>query len=52
MSWALVAHTYTCYSGGRDLEDHGVKPAQANSSLDPNLRKSFNKKGLVEYFKV
>jgi hypothetical protein len=29
---------YACnpsYSGGRDQEDHGSKPAQANSSQDP-----------------
>jgi hypothetical protein len=27
------------YSGGRDQEDHGSKPAQANSSRDPILKK-------------
>jgi hypothetical protein len=32
-SWALVAHAYNpSYSGGRDQEDHGSKPAWANSS--------------------
>jgi hypothetical protein len=31
-SWAQVAHTCNAsYSGGRDQEDHGSKPAQANS---------------------
>jgi hypothetical protein len=31
-SWALVAHTYNpSYSGGRDQEDRGSKPAWANS---------------------
>jgi hypothetical protein len=25
------------YSGGRDQENHGLKPAQANSSRDPIL---------------
>jgi hypothetical protein len=31
--WAPVAHTYNpSYSGGRDQEDHGSKPARANSS--------------------
>jgi hypothetical protein len=31
-SWALVAHACSpSYSGGRDQEDHGSKPAQANS---------------------
>jgi hypothetical protein len=36
VSWALVVHTYnhSC-SGSRDQEDHGSKPAQANSSRDP-----------------
>jgi hypothetical protein len=32
-SRALVAHAYNpSYSGGRDQEDHGSKPAWANSS--------------------
>jgi hypothetical protein len=31
-----VAHAYNpSYSGGRDQEDHGSKPAQASSSQDP-----------------
>jgi hypothetical protein len=31
-----VAHACNpSYSGGRDQEDHGLKPAQANSSQDP-----------------
>jgi hypothetical protein len=38
LSWALVA-----YSGGRDQEDHGLKPAQANSSARPYLKKPFTK---------
>jgi hypothetical protein len=30
-----VAHAYNpSYSGGRDLEDRGLKPAQSNSSQD------------------
>jgi hypothetical protein len=32
---------YACnpsYSGGRDQEDHGLKPAQANSSQYPILK--------------
>jgi hypothetical protein len=33
-------HTYNLsYSGGRDQEDHNLKPAQANSSQDPILKK-------------
>jgi hypothetical protein len=32
-NWALLAYTYNCsYSGGKDLEDRGSKPVQANSS--------------------
>jgi hypothetical protein len=34
-----VAHVCNpSYSGGRDQEDHGFKPAQANSSQDPILK--------------
>jgi hypothetical protein len=40
------------YSGGRDQEDHSLKPAQANSSPDPISKKSFTKIGLVEWLKV
>jgi hypothetical protein len=40
------------YSGGRDQEDHGLKPAQANSSSRPYLEKPFTKIGLVEWLKV
>jgi hypothetical protein len=45
------------YSGGRDQEDGGSKPAQANSSLDPILKKPITKKKkkkqqLVECLKV
>jgi hypothetical protein len=43
-----VAHTCNpSYSGGRDQEDHGSKPAHANSLRDP-----ISKKSLVEGFKV
>jgi hypothetical protein len=46
MNWALVAHVYNpCYSGGRDQEDLGLKPALANSSQDPILKKPNTKKG-------
>jgi hypothetical protein len=49
----LVAHACNpSYSGGRDQEDHGSKPAWANSSLDPILKKPFTKIGLVEWVKV
>jgi hypothetical protein len=36
------------YSGGRNQEDHGSKPAQANSSFDPILKKTHHKRRLVE----
>jgi hypothetical protein len=40
-----VVHAYNpSYSGGRDQEDHGLKPAQANSLQDPILRKPLTKK--------
>jgi hypothetical protein len=49
----LVAHTCNLsYSGGRDQEDRGSKPAQANSSARPYLEKPFTKLGLVEWLKV
>jgi hypothetical protein len=39
--WPLVAHTCNpSYSGGRDQEDRSSKPAQANSSRDPILKKT------------
>jgi hypothetical protein len=39
-------------SGGRDQEDRGSKPAQANSSGRPYLKKPFTKIRLVEWLKV
>jgi hypothetical protein len=48
-----VAHTcHPSYSGGRDQEDHGAKPAQGNSSGDPILKNPITKNGLVEWLKV
>jgi hypothetical protein len=48
-----VAHTCNpSYSGGRDQEDQGLRPAQANSSTRSYLKKHFTKKGLVERLKV
>jgi hypothetical protein len=48
-----VAHTCNpSYSGGRDQEDCISKPAQANSLQDPYLEKTYDKKGLVEWFTV
>jgi hypothetical protein len=40
------------YSGGSDQNDCGLKPAQANSSVRPHLKKPFTKIGLVEWLKV
>jgi hypothetical protein len=38
----LVAFIYNpSYSGGRDEEDHGLKPVWANSLQDPILKKPF-----------
>jgi hypothetical protein len=48
-----VAHTCNPnYSGGRDQENWGSKPAQTNSSQKPISRQSFTKIGLVERLKV
>jgi hypothetical protein len=45
-SWALLAHACNpSYSGGRDQEDQGSKPAWANSLGDPILKKTITKKG-------
>jgi hypothetical protein len=40
------------YSGVRGQEDHGLKPAWANSSQDCLPEKTHHKKGLVECLKV
>jgi hypothetical protein len=44
---------YACnlsYSGGRDQEDHSLRPTQANSSRDPILKKICTKRveGVVQ----
>jgi hypothetical protein len=45
MSRALVAHACNpSYSGGRDQEDHRLKPAWANSSQGPILKKPIKKR--------
>jgi hypothetical protein len=37
--WVTVAYAcYPSYSGGRDQENRGSKPAQANSLQDPILK--------------
>jgi hypothetical protein len=39
-----LAHTYNpSFSGGRYHKDHGLKPAQANSSTRPYLGKTLHK---------
>jgi hypothetical protein len=44
LSQAPVAHTYNpSYMGGWDPEDHGLRPAWANSSWDPHLQKNQSK---------
>jgi hypothetical protein len=40
------------YSGRDDQEDRGLKPAQANSSRDPILKKTHHKKGLMQWLTV
>jgi hypothetical protein len=48
-----VAHACNpSYSGERDQEDCGLKPAQANSSRDSILKKPITEKGWQEWLKV
>jgi hypothetical protein len=48
-----VAHAGNpSYSGGRDQDDCGLKPAWANSARDPISKKIHHKEGLVEWLKV
>jgi hypothetical protein len=48
-----VAHAYNpSYSGGKDQEDHGSKPAQENISRDLISKNPLQKVGLVEWLKV
>jgi hypothetical protein len=48
-SRVLVAYAYNpSYSGGRDQEDCGSKPAWANSSARPYLKKKIPKKRACE----
>jgi hypothetical protein len=46
---------HTCnpsYSEGRNQEDSGSKPAQANSSREPISKKPITKIGLMEWLQV
>jgi hypothetical protein len=46
MYWVLVAHICNpSYSGGRDQEDCGSKPGQANNWRDPVSKQSITEKG-------
>jgi hypothetical protein len=48
----LVTHAYNpSYSGGRDQEGRGLKPARAKSSRDLS-QKTHHKTGLIEWLKV
>jgi hypothetical protein len=48
-----LAHVYNpSYSGGRDQEDQGSKPAWTLGSRDPILKKIHHKKRLVGWLKV
>jgi hypothetical protein len=45
VGWAPVAHFCNpSYSGSRDQEDHGSKPAFANSLRDPLLKNPSHKR--------
>jgi hypothetical protein len=45
LSQELVAHSYNpSYSGGRDQEDQGLKPAWTNSLQDPISKKKPSQK--------
>jgi hypothetical protein len=50
--FALASACNPSYSGGRDQDDHSSKPAQANSSMRPYLKKPFTKIRLMEWLKV
>jgi hypothetical protein len=54
ISQVLMGHTCnSSYSGGRDQEDHGSKPAGANSAQDPiSKKKNHHKQEMVEWLKV
>jgi hypothetical protein len=44
ISWALVVHTCNpTYLGGRDQENQGSRPEEANSSQDPHLQNNQSK---------
>jgi hypothetical protein len=48
-----VAHTCNpSYSGGRDQEDHGLKPAPEKELVSPYLENIQHKKGLAEWLKM
>jgi hypothetical protein len=51
LSQAAVVHACnSSYSGSRNEDDHGSKPARANSPQNP-ISKKPNQKGLMEWLK-
>jgi hypothetical protein len=51
-SQAPVVHTYNpSYSGGRDQEDHGLKPAPDKQFSRSHLKNTQHKAGLMEWLK-
>jgi hypothetical protein len=51
--WVPVAHACNpSYIGSRDQEDHGSRPAWANSLGDSILKKTHHKKRPVEWLKI
>jgi hypothetical protein len=53
VSQVLVVHAYNpSYSGGKDQKDRSSKPARASSLQDLILKKTYHRKGLVEWLEV
>jgi hypothetical protein len=51
--WALVIHACNpSYSGGRDQQDRGLKPAVGKWLTRPYLKNTQHKKGLEVWLKV
>jgi hypothetical protein len=47
----VAQHLSPSNSGGRERENQGLKPAQANKLLKPYLKNIQHKKGLAEWLK-
>jgi hypothetical protein len=56
LGWAPMAHAYKpSYSGGRDQEDHSLKPASGSlrdTITKKKKKKKNHKKRLIEWLKV